>query len=51
MAAKIWNQPGFRPEFNEDMERGEYGFLPPSDAQVGGGIPTASKIYSFAITH
>jgi hypothetical protein len=38
-------------EFSEDMERGEYGFLPPSDAQVGGGIPTASKIYSFAILH
>jgi hypothetical protein len=38
-------------EFTEDMERGEYGFLPPSDAQVGGSIPTASKIYSFSITH
>jgi hypothetical protein len=38
-------------EFGEDMERGEYGFLPPSDAQVGSTIPTASKIYSFAIAH
>jgi len=37
-------------EFGEDMDRGEYGFLPPSDAPVGGSIPTASKIYSFAIT-
>lgn len=38
-------------EFGEDMDRGEYGFLPPSDAPVGGSIPTASKIYSFAISH
>jgi len=38
-------------EFGEDMDRGEYGFLPPSDTPVGGGIPTASKIYSFAIAH
>lgn len=38
-------------EFGEDMDRGEYGFLPPSDAPVGGSIPTASKIYSFAIAH
>ncbi len=38
-------------EFTEDMDRGEYGFLPPSEAQVGGSIPTASKIYSFSITH
>jgi hypothetical protein len=38
-------------EFTEDMERGEYGFLPPSDATIGSGIPTASKIYSFAIAH
>jgi hypothetical protein len=38
-------------EFSEDMDRGEYGFLPPSDSQIGGSIPTASKIYSFAVTH
>jgi hypothetical protein len=38
-------------EFSEDMDRGEYGFLPPSDAAVGSSIPTASKIYSFAVTH
>jgi len=38
-------------EFGEDMDRGEYGFLPPSDAVVGGSIPTASKIYSFALAH
>ncbi len=38
-------------EFDEDMDRGEYGFLPPFDGPVGGSIPTASKIYSFAITH
>ena len=38
-------------EFGEDMDRGEYGFLPPSDTPVGGSIPTASKIYSFAIAH
>ena len=38
-------------EFDEDMEKGEYGFLPPSDAPVGASIPTASKIYSFSITH
>lgn len=38
-------------EFDEDMEKGEYGFLPPFDAPVGASIPTASKIYSFSITH
>jgi hypothetical protein len=38
-------------EFSEDMDRGEYGFLPPSDAPLGSSIPTASKIYSFAVTH
>ena len=38
-------------EFGEDMDRGEYGFLPPSDNPVGGSIPTASKLYSFAIAH
>ena len=37
-------------EFGEDMEKGEYGFLPPADAVVGSSIPTASKIYSFAVT-
>jgi hypothetical protein len=38
-------------EFDEDMEKGEYGFLPPADAPAGAGIPTASKIYSFSIAH
>ena len=38
-------------QFGEDMDRGEYGFLPPSDVPVGGSIPTASKIYSFAFAH
>jgi hypothetical protein len=38
-------------QFGEDMDRGEYGFLPPSDIPVGGSIPTASKIYSFALAH
>jgi hypothetical protein len=38
-------------EFSEDMDRGEYGFLPPSDAAVGSSVPTASKIYSFSVTH
>jgi len=38
-------------QFGEDMDRGEYGFLPPADIPVGGAIPTASKIYSFALAH
>jgi hypothetical protein len=38
-------------QFGEDMDNGEYGFLPPSDAPVGGSIPTASKLYSFALAH
>jgi hypothetical protein len=38
-------------QFGEDMDRGEYGFLPPADIPVGGNIPTASKIYSFALAH
>jgi len=37
--------------FGDDMDSGEYGFLPPSDNPVGGSIPTASKLYSFAIAH
>ena len=38
-------------QLGEEMDRGEYGFLPPSDAPVGGSIPTASKLYSFALAH
>ncbi len=38
-------------QLGEDMDRGEYGFLPPSDVPVGGSIPTASKLYSFALAH
>ena len=38
-------------QFGEDMDRGEYGFLPPADIPVGGAIPTASKLYSFALAH
>ena len=38
-------------EMSEDFERGEYGFLPPSDAAVGDNIPTATKLYSFSLTH
>jgi len=38
-------------EMGEDLERGEYGFLPPSDASTGDNIPTATKLYSFSLTH
>ncbi|MBS1804629.1 MAG: hypothetical protein JST28_14780 [Acidobacteria bacterium] len=38
-------------EMNEEFERGEYGFLPPSDTAVGDTIPTATKLYSFSLTH
>jgi len=38
-------------EMEEEFERGEYGFLPPSDAAVGDSIPTATKLYSFSLTH
>ena len=38
-------------QLGEEMDTGEYGFLPPSDAPVGGSIPTASKLYSFALAH
>jgi len=38
-------------ELGEEMDRGEYGFLPPSDNPAGSSIPTASKLYSFAIAH
>lgn len=37
-------------DLSEDYEKGEYGFLPPTDMPVGNSIPTASKIYSFSIT-
>ena len=37
-------------EMSEDFERGEYGFLPPSDTAVGDNIPTATKLYSFSLT-
>jgi hypothetical protein len=37
-------------EMNEDFEKGEYGFLPPSDLPLGSSIPTATKIYSFSLT-
>ena len=37
-------------EMGEDFEKGEYGFLPPSDAAVGDNIPTATKLYSFSLT-
>jgi hypothetical protein len=37
-------------ELSEDYEKGEYGFLPPTDMPVGNSIPTASKIYSFSIS-
>jgi hypothetical protein len=36
-------------DIGEDFERGEYGFLPPSDAALGSAIPTSTKIYSFAL--
>ena len=38
-------------QMGEDYDRGEYGFLPPSDAALGNNIPTATKIYSFSLTH
>jgi len=38
-------------EMSEDYERGEYGFLPPSDLPLGNSIPTATKIYSFSLIH
>jgi hypothetical protein len=38
-------------EMGDDSENGEYGFLPPSDAAMGNNIPTATKIYSFSLTH
>ena len=38
-------------EMTEDIERGEYGFLPPSDTAMGDSIPTATKLYSFSLTH
>jgi hypothetical protein len=37
-------------EMNEDYDKGEYGFLPPSDLPLGSNIPTATKIYSFSLT-
>jgi hypothetical protein len=36
-------------ELGEDYDRGEYGFLPPTDLPVGNSIPTATKIYSFSL--
>jgi hypothetical protein len=38
-------------EMPEDFERGEYGFLPPSETAIGDSIPTATKLYSFSLTH
>jgi hypothetical protein len=38
-------------EMSEDFERGEYGFLPPSETAMGDNIPTATKLYSFSLTH
>jgi len=38
-------------ELSEDYERGQYGFLPPSDLPVGNSVPTATKIYSFSLVH
>jgi hypothetical protein len=38
-------------EMTEEFERGEYGFLPPSEAAVGDTIPTATKLYSFSLMH
>jgi hypothetical protein len=37
-------------EMSEDYDKGEYGFLPPSDLPLGNSIPTATKIYSFSLT-
>lgn len=36
-------------ELGEDYDRGEYGFLPPSDVVLGNNIPTATKVYSFSL--
>ena len=38
-------------EMGEDFEKGEYGFLPPSDAAMGDSLPTATKLYSFSLIH
>ena len=38
-------------ELSEDYERGEYGFLPPSDLPLGNSIPTATKIFSFSLNY
>jgi len=38
-------------ELSEDYEKGEYGFLPPSDLPLGNSIPTATKVYSFSLIH
>lgn len=38
-------------ELGEDYHRGEYGFLPPADLALGNNIPTATKIYSFSLSH
>lgn len=38
-------------EMPEEFDRGEYGFLPPSDTAMGDNIPTATKLYSFSLTH
>jgi hypothetical protein len=37
-------------DLGEDYDKGEYGFLPPSDTALGNNIPTATKIYSFSLT-
>jgi hypothetical protein len=36
-------------DIGEDFDRGEYGFLPPADVALGNAIPTATKIYTFAL--
>ena len=38
-------------DMSEDYDRGEYGFLPPSDTVLGSNIPTATKVYSFTLIH
>ena len=38
-------------ELSEDYDKGEYGFLPPADLPLGNSIPTATKIYSFSLSH
>ena len=38
-------------DIGEDYDRGEYGFLPPSDNALGSTIPTATKLYSFTLIH